>query len=320
MKNIKKILLLDTSIVSENIGDFIIMDAVKKNIYKLLPHSMFFHAPTHEYINQATYTIAKECDHIFLGGTNLLSSQMNKYNQWKINLKDSLYLRNVTLMGVGWWQYQNKPNAYTSYLFKKVLNPHTLHSVRDSYTESMLKSIGIHNVINTSCPTMWGLSSEHCEAIPTTKSPNVIFTLTDYNKNPTLDSAFISTLKSEYQRLFYWPQGIGDLEYFRTLPQTEGIEVVAPSLHAYDALLESQQDLDFVGTRLHAGVRALQYKRRTIIIGIDNRALEKSKDFNLKVIARENQTEQLHSAIQNPFETKIHLPLNAIEQWKSQFQ
>ena len=48
------------------------------------------------------------------------------------------------------------------------------------------------------------------------------------------------------------------------------------------------ENIDYVGTRLHAGIRALQHKKRTIIIGIDNRAIEKAKDFNLTVIDRKN--------------------------------
>ena len=40
-----------------------------------------------------------------------------------------------------------------------------IHSVRDSFSEQMLNSMGITNVINTGCPTMWGITKELCQDI-----------------------------------------------------------------------------------------------------------------------------------------------------------
>jgi len=77
--------------------------------------------------------------------------------------------------------------------------------------------------------------------------------------------------------------------------------------------------LDYVGTRLHAGIRALQKSRRTIIIGIDNRSLEKAKDFDITVVERKNLN-GLKSRIKKPFTTRIKLPKKEIQRWKSQFQ
>ena len=56
---------------------------------------------------------------------------------------------------------------------------------------------------------------------------------------------------------------------------------MSPTLEAFDNLLESEIDLDYIGTRLHAGIRAIQKKRRSIIIGVDNRALEMQKTLIL---------------------------------------
>ena len=50
--------------------------------------------------------------------------------------------------------------------------------------------------------------------------------------------------------------------------------------------MDSDKELDYVGTRLHAGVRAMQKGRRSIILSIDNRAREMGKDYNLNVIER----------------------------------
>ena len=78
-------------------------------------------------------------------------------------------------------------------------------------------------------------------------------------------------------------------------------------------------NLDFIGTRLHAGIRALQKFRRTIILGIDNRATEKSKDFNLKVLQRDD-IDKLNGIINNDFRTEININETNIKKWKDQFK
>ena len=76
--------------------------------------------------------------------------------------------------------------------------------------------------------------------------------------------------------------------------------------------------VDFVGTRLHGGMRALQHKRRTVIIGIDNRALELHRDFNIPVL---NQTDisQLPEIIDSNFTTEVKLNTNNIRKFLRQF-
>lgn len=316
----KKILIFDTSVLSKNIGDFIIMDAVNRELKKLFEKDMFFYALTHDKVSKATYRLNKISDYSFIGGTNLLSSNMNKYNQWKINFFDSLFLKNIILMGVGWWQYQAPPNFYTKYLLKKVLHKDILHSVRDSQAEKMLHSIGINNVINTGCMTMWQLTKEHCSKIPTKKSENVVFTLTDYNMNILLDQELINILNKNYKNVYFWPQGIGDPEYIKSLKDIDGIEILGGNLNCYDTLLDNKDlSLDYVGTRLHAGIRALQKSRRTIILGIDNRAEEKKKDFNLKVLSRDD-INKLEGVLINDFITEINIKEENINIWKNQFK
>jgi polysaccharide pyruvyl transferase WcaK-like protein len=316
----KRITIFDTSILSENMGDFIIMDSVKKELRDLFQNDMFFYSLTHDKISKATYRLNKISDYSFIGGTNLLSSNMNRYNQWKINMFDSIYLKNIILLGVGWWQYQGEPNFYTKYLLKKILHKNVIHSVRDSYTETMLNSIGINNVINTGCPTMWRLTKEHCLGVPKSKAQNVIFTLTDYNKKYEEDQELINILKANYEKVFFWPQGSGDLDYIKSLKHIENIKILGGNLFSLDTLLENKKlSLDFVGTRLHCGIRALQNRRRTVILGIDNRAIEKSKDFNLKVLPRDDIRE-LKKIIQNAFSTEIVNKETNMNRWKRQFK
>ena len=313
-----KITLFDTSVCTENLGDFIIIDAVRDHIDEMFPDAMILNTPTHEKISKPTYSIHKHSDLSFVGGTNLISSNMHSYNQWKINLVDALFLKDILLMGVGWWQYQSDANFYTRQLLKSVLHKDLLHSVRDSYAENMLRKAGFSNVINTSCATMWRLNETHCNQISTNKAEEVVTTLTDYNKDKKNDFELLKLLSQQYKTVYIWPQGSGDIEYIQELGVSKFVTVLPPKLEAYNQLLKTAESLDFVGTRLHAGVRALQNKRRSIILGIDNRAYEKAKDFNITVCPRDD-LKKLELLIHSKFSTEIRLPIDNIMKWKAQF-
>lgn len=96
------------------------------------------------------------------------------------------------------------------------------------------------------------------------------------------------------------------------------MNIINATLEDYNKFLESHET-DYIGTRLHAGIHALNYKKRSIIISIDNRANEIAKDTNLPIIQRENITSQLEAKIKSNWKTDINLPLENINKWKKQF-
>ncbi|MEJ0000264.1 MAG: polysaccharide pyruvyl transferase family protein [Verrucomicrobiota bacterium] len=83
-------------------------------------------------------------------------------------------------MGVGWWQYQDPPDWRSWFLWMAALSWRHLHSVRDEYTRSKLAAMGLRNVINTGCPTMWPFLDFDQSTIPVTKAENALLMLTDY--------------------------------------------------------------------------------------------------------------------------------------------
>jgi polysaccharide pyruvyl transferase WcaK-like protein len=320
-KDMNSIGIHDPAIGTGNIGDYIISDSVERELNEVFKYNFKISFPSQEKISLISYRKINKMKYTFVGGSNLLSSNMNKRNQWKINMIDAIFINKAILIGVGWWQYQQKPNLYTRLLLKRVLNNNYIHSVRDSFTENQLKSIGITNILNTACPTTWMLTDKHCQDIPRKKAENVVTTITDYMKDFKLDKILIEILQKNYKKVFLWIQGSNDFEYFQSLKiESKVIEIIPPSLKEYDYVLENNESLDFVGTRLHAGIRALQKKKRTIVVAIDNRAIEKSKDINLKIINRNNLEYELENLINIEFTTKINLPLENIERWKKQFK
>lgn len=320
MKIIQNISVFDTSIATQNVGDEIIMDAVYHELHEVFNEAMFLKIPSHEVIGISSLSLIRHSEFGIVGGSNILSSSMNKYKQWKISLLQSFLIKNkALLLGVGWRNYQQKPNLVTRKLLKNLLNKEYLHSVRDSYTEKKLKEEGFENVINTACPTMWRLTAEHCAKIPSQKSDTVVFTLTDYSKDQVSDSFLVNTLLANYKEVHYWVQSRKDLIYLNEIGFNDGnIKIIPPTLRAYTQFLESH-DCDYIGTRLHGGIRALQRKKRTIIIGVDNRAIEKKKDFNLNVLERNELEGKLNSLLNSEFQTEVKIPLENIAKWKNQF-
>lgn len=315
----KKIVLLNPAISSFNLGDHIIYDSVSRELKNLLDDSFIVEVSTHLPVSKWLKK-TKDFDLSFVCGSNLLRGKMNSsFRQWDINLHSVKYIRPSILMGVGWWQYGDDPNLYTKYLYKRVLSSTEIHSVRDSYTLTQLEKLGYTNVLNTACPTMWRLDRNHCSTIPQHQSNDVVFTLTDYNQDLVQDTLMIEILISCYKNVFFWPQGSNDLVYFRSLKVDQSkVKIINPSLKDYDSILKSR--IDYVGTRLHAGIRALQHQRRAIIIGIDNRAIEKQKDFNIVCIRRDMIGSKLKSKITSSFATEIEIPSENIKIWKKQFK
>ncbi len=312
------ICLHDTAVFSSNLGDQIIMDAVRNELRDAFPDAYLINAPTHDYLGKESLKRFAEARFSIVGGTNLLSGNMNHYNQWKINLFTSRKIKHAVLMGVGWWQYQDKVNRYTQSLLKRVLSNQFVHSVRDTYTERKLRSIGLNNVVTTGCPTMWRLDEQHCQAIPTHPAEEAVVTITDYKPNQKSDQALLDLVGRHYRKVYVWLQGEGDAGYLKPWIN-KSVELIMPSLSHYDRLLaDPNRSLDYVGTRLHAGIRALQHHRRATILSVDNRATEIGHDFGLPVVDR-TDLNAIEEKITSDFPTQISMPLTRIHEWKHQF-
>ncbi|MGN1343764.1 MAG: polysaccharide pyruvyl transferase family protein [Traorella sp.] len=313
-----KPILLDTFIESDNCGDHIIMENCERQLEECMDVKQLIHIPTHRPINEEEYSQLKSASYKILCGTNILSGHMKSYGLWKLGSDVSPFV-NTVLMGVGFDSSNEEYDQYTCDFFNTILNKKYIHSVRDSFSEKKLKSMGIKNVINTSCPTMWNLTPEKCSQIPQHRSTNVITTLTDYNRDETKDSIMLNILLENYQDVYFWIQGKDDLEYIDKLGYKDKVKLVNSTLNAYDDILK-QDDLDYVGTRLHAGIRAMSFNHRSIIIAIDNRARSIAKDTGIHIIERDEIESKLFNKLSSSFETLIRLPRNNIDKWKNQFK
>ena len=323
---IKNILMFDTSLGTRNLGDYIIRDSINNEMEYLLKKNFVVRCATHtpicNFLNLIKkgpiYKYCKTADYKFLCGTNIFKGTLLKINSdWAINLKSIFFYKNSIALGCG--MGKNKKgfyDLYTKFIYKRILSKNYYHSARDEKTKEFIESLGF-KAINTGCPTTWKLTSEHCKKIPKTKSQSVVFTLTDYSKNEKYDQQLIDILVKQYDKVYYWPQGTGDLEYLYKLKGVDNIEVLGPNLETYSSLLK-KGNIDYIGTRLHGGIYAMQNFVRTIIIIIDNRARDMKQTYNLNTIER-NELESLSKMINSEFETKIRINEDNINEFKKQF-
>ncbi|KAF1298820.1 capsular biosynthesis protein [Enterococcus sp. JM4C] len=323
----KNIVIFDTSIASLNMGDEIIVRSTKRNMKDLFSKNYCMTFPTHTptyykfqnlYAKEYIETYSK-ADLKFVCGSNLLFKNMLRpMPVWNINLFNTKVANASILLGVGSGENGKKINFYTKSLYKKLLNKNYIHSVRDEKTKIMVESLG-YRAINTGCPTLWSLDEEHCKKIPTKKSDSVIFTLThyEYAKNVEKDSLMIDILKRNYNNVYFWPQCVADYDYLVELGQEKGVTVVTPNLDSYESIL--QNDMDYVGSRLHGGIFAIQNYKRAIILAIDNRAREIKKTNHIPCIERDELDVKLEDMIKSDFATEIYLDKDKINTWKNQF-
>ena len=321
-----KIVNFNTAYSTRNLGDFIIVNAIHKEMAFLFEKSFVYELPTHTpvatfyqcYKKSSVMRGCLDAKYKFIDGTNIIKKSLFRpWPVWNVNLFNCRPYKNSILIGVGMDSNFEKPDLYTRMIYSKVLSKEYIHSTRDEKTKKLLESMG-YKAINTGCPTLWALTGNFCKSIPHRRASRVVFTLTDYCKDKVKDQQLIEILKRQYKEIFFWIQGSEDLKYFRTLRNTDGIELVAPNLDAYEKLLD-KGNIDYVGTRLHAGIFAMRHKVRSIILIVDNRARDMKESYNLVAVER-NDINQLDSLIKSSFETDVKIDEEKILKWKAQFE
>ena len=320
----KNIVLWDTAVATTNQGDAIIMEGVKKGLEPVFKGNYVVPFPTHTTpfsIWQSYFwwkaKWVEDADYRFIGGSNLFATNLRyPTNDLNINLFNCKPMSNSVFCGVGNSTLNKKTNWYTQQIWKKILSKDYIHSLRDDESTAMLQSYGRRGM-TTGCPTLWEITPELCKEIPTEKADKVFFTLTGVQRDPEKDQQMLNILKKNYKKRFFYVQTNWDLPYFKTLEGVEDVEIVTPALEAFREVLDNNH-IDYVGTRLHGGVFAIQRKKRTIIITIDNRTRNINKVNNLNVIEREN-IDQLESLIKSNFKTDIRVDFDAVNKWRNQF-
>lgn len=311
---------------SSNLGNHIISKSMNRILSDIFPDKEIIKYSPEINLSYKQKILIKKASYSFIGGSNLLFSDLRDYRQLLIRKGKLLWLfpgiKNMILFGPGWGEgYGQKSTLKTRLFYKKILSPEFIHAVRDAYSEEKLSAEINYTVINTNCPSTWALNGR--ETNLQKKSTTVLFTLTDYSKDIVADNKLIQILCEYFRQLVFFPQGANDIDYIKTLDQyiknKKWINILPHDLDSFDSFIETE-DFTYVGTRLHGGIRCIQENKGTLILSVDHRALEMAKNSGLPVIRR-NDEGLLKKWLEGSkiFNTNISLPINNINSWCQQF-
>lgn len=299
-----------------NLGDQLIEQACRRHVpLQTLPNGISTHRPP----SLAAQRRMQEAELVLVAGSNLLSPDMRR-GQWKLP-DDFSALNRVCLMGCG-LSGDGAVEEWTARFYERLLGNGLLHSVRDRRTETMLRQIGVENVLYTACPTMWDLTEVHCQSVPTRKSDVAVTALTFYQPDPVQDSQQLQILLESYDELYFWPQSARDTHYLMELltrEERQRVNILQGDWTVLGTLLEQRRP-DYIGNRLHAGIFALQHGCRSRIIAIDHRAVDLGKDTQLPVLPREALDQLLEASLWDEAPLTLALPWENIARWKRQFE
>lgn len=313
--------------VSDNLGDCIISDSVTSILRNIFPNVEIIKVSAHQNFQSREKNIIKNSLFSFVGGSNILTSQVRFFERLVPQKKKGFYLypgiNKLILVGAGWNNYDKTPDWATTIFYQRILNRKKLHSLRDSYSIKQLRSVFIKNTLMTSCPTTWSLDTSKENAFNLGLDA-ILFTFTDYNQDEVLDEKLIKLIfNTSMKDIYFFCQGKNDLNYLQSLKvykrNKSKIKLIGHRYQDFQNFIKYEKS-NYIGTRLHAGIACLNSSLPTLIIGIDNRAWEIRKDIHLPVIKRNDLGTACKWVQGNCQFDKIQLPLNNIERWKNQFK
>lgn len=327
------IVLLDPSLQnnegepSGNLGDLIIYDFIKDILYRLFPDKEMIRISTHVPFTKKSKELINNSLYTFVGGTNILTSDIRNFPRLTPVKRKGFYFfpgfKKVILLGTGWSSYQHNRDWATRFYYKNILHKQALHSVRDIYSEQQLEKAGFKNLLHTSCPSTWQLNSDFVNQYnPAHK--NILFTLSSYYPHQQEDDQLVETiLSAPSEKYYFFPQTKEDTDYLASLPcyqkNKSKISLLHHDIREFLALSASG-DLNYIGNRLHGGIRCLAFNNPSLIISVDNRATEMGKSINLNVVER-NNIEQVRKWISKEYiPAALQLPKENIKRWQDQFK
>lgn len=319
-----KPVLLDTSLKTDNAGDEIIMHFAEKQLHSLWDTTKLKRISTHSFNRETKKTMESVKDQIkIVCGTNSVSTHPTSIQPIALPRDPSLYDNSLVLLASG-LRYTKKYPTFSETskrLLSGLLSDEYIHSVRDSHTEKQLREIGISNVLNTSCVTLWEMTPERCSLIPRHKGKRVLTTITDYAFDAENDRYMLQTLSKNYDQVFLWIQGAEDKKRLNEITDLPDITLVKGGFYGLQRFIENKPDgLDYFGTRLHCGIYCMNNGIRSTIVSVDNRAHDIQLDTNLPTIERASLKEEMEKTIQGDWDTHLTIPFENIEMWKAQFK
>ncbi|WP_291297975.1 polysaccharide pyruvyl transferase family protein [Elioraea sp.] len=308
-----RLAVIDPSLATDNLGDEVIYQAVEAALLDLFPAAFIHRIASHEALSDRSHKVLRAADMTFVAGSNLLPPD---WAQWRLTLADSMFIDNLVIFGAGWQNDVTQLNRENTKIMRRAFHRTALHAVRDKPAVDNLATLGLR-VVNASCPTLWALDAAATARIPVTRAPEAVVTVTAYRNRPAEDAAFLRLVTESYRKVWFYPQMEDDIPHlerigFGHLPR------IRATTAAFTRFL-AENEVDYIGSRLHGGIRALQTGKRSLILQVDNRARDIAAHTGLPS-ARLDDPAGIRRWIETPAPTVLRLPEAEIAAWKAQFR
>lgn len=301
-------------IATSNDGDLVIRNDL---ITRLAQSRVFLSEtlPTQIPLTRAQCKRLKPVQHVLVGGTNLLSTYGRGDNQWPLPRYAMRPLGGkLILMGVGWRRPELEPKGFPRSRVVGLLNPSCVHSVRDRSAATALEAAGMQYLV-TGCPSLLRIPDK-LGAFSTTEA---VVTITDYFPDARRDRSIVRWARERFPCVRLQPQGSGDVAYAKAELGFTDKDILSKGVVHFQRYLEAFRPV-YVGTRLHGGIVALQMGLPTVIVGIDNRAVDMGQEFDLPVAVKTEDLDAVLVAAQERMPSRLHLAHTRTEQFVRQLR
>ena len=258
-----KIAYLSTAIGDSNIGDQILFRESKRLLNTKYKEDQTLTFSLKDFLINKNVPIADM--YIIVGAAKVKTNNQD----WKDvpNAYGKLVLYGVGSDG------GNKFDQAQEEWFKKHLNFNIKQEVRDDETAELLKSIGIKNVENISCPSITGFSSS---LLKSWNGKDIILASSTPLEGIDFIKKQFKELSASYNVTLF-AQSDEDYEVMKQVSNN----LIKPNIVEYEEFLNKNRSSLFIGSRFHGAVDALIHKSAAIIIsnGYKNRAILKYKSL-----------------------------------------
>ena len=306
----------DPSLGSWNVGDEVIANSALDVLRDGLAGYRVHRISTHVYpgLRPLRFIRASRCALVF--GSNLLGPGVRSrrpLTPWRVTTLDATVNRGkYVLMGVGWITADRPWTRGVAAKTRALLSPELIHSVRDEHSAERLHEIGVDNHLLTGCPTTWKLDQVD---VRRSRGERAVVALNGASDDPRFVKRFAGLVADRYEQVAFFPQMPRDLTLVPHLPRSW--EVIGPNLWNLERAL-CQGEVDYLGTRLHAGIRAMQLGVRAFIVQTDHRAGSVCSVVQLRTFTKD-ELDEVGDLVDTDFENRAIPPRETINRYLAQF-
>jgi nitrite reductase/ring-hydroxylating ferredoxin subunit len=198
-QSMRSVTLLDTATASTNLGDQIIMEAVRREIDEVCADAFQYSVVSHEWMGRRSRSLIGRgrTSRSSAGRTCSARGCGSSRSGRSRPCRPSGRARSSSWAAAG-YQDQYAADLYSRWLFKRVLEQESIFTrCATARRSAMLKGAGVPNVINTGLSDAVAPDPDRCAAIPHAKSSSVVTTLNTYITNPAADRELLQLLRGE---------------------------------------------------------------------------------------------------------------------------